>query len=143
MYISDMENKTKQEKISIISKMIQKVHKERAQLFVKGFQVTSLGYAFPNDVEEAYGVKRGTSSFGIAVSDLFSDFRTDAVRMAELDSLMRKECKEFENSTTVESKITHARIYNSYVDEFRELNKPIARFVRLFNKVKKSIKKGG
>ncbi len=131
--------KTPQEKISIITKMIQRLNKERAQLFVKGFQVTSLGYVFPTDIEEAYNVKSGTASFGIAVTDLFSDFKTDGVRMAELDSLMRKECIAMEKASTIESKITHARIYNSYVDEFRELNKPIARFVRLFNKVKKQV----
>jgi len=128
---------TAKDKISLITVMIQKLNKERAQLFVKGFQVTSLGYVFPDEIEQAYGVKRGTASFGVAVTDLFSEFKTDGVRMAELDSLMRKECEAMESATDVETKIKHARIYNSYVDEFRQLNKPIARFVRLFNKVKR------
>ena len=122
----------------IISKLILRSNKTTIQTLVRNFNIEQLGYIYPDIIEDEFKVKRGTSSFGEAVSNLFSEYKVNKVRLEELSYIIKTSLQKYRLHYSIDVKREHMKIHNESVDEFRELNKPLAKFVRLSNKVLKS-----
>lgn len=120
----------------IIEKLIKRSNKTTIQTLVRNFSVDQLGYLYPDVIEDAFSVKKGTSSFGVAVSEVFKDYKTNKIRLTELDYIIKTSLSKYKLHYSVEEKRKQMQIHNQAVDEFRELNKPIAKFVKLANKTK-------
>lgn len=118
----------------LIEKLIKRSNKTTIQTLVRNFSVDQLGYLYPDIIEDAFGVKKGTSSFGVAVSKVFKDYKTNKIRLEELDYIIKTSLSKYKLHYSVEEKRKQMQIHNQAVEEFRELNKPIAKFVKLANK---------
>lgn len=100
--------------------------------------IRQLGYAYSHIIENHFGVKKGTASFGIILSDLFAPYEcSDPIRMEELQVELRYHKTRYINCYSPDLKIYHKEEYNRLVDEERDLYKPIRKFVALANKIKK------
>lgn len=118
----------------LIEKLIKRSNKTTIQTLVRNFSVDQLGYLYPDIIEDAFNVKKGTSSFGAAVSEVFKDYKVNKIRLEELDYIIKTSLSKYKLHYSVEEKRKQMHIHNQAVEEFRELNKPIAKFVRLANK---------
>lgn len=122
----------------IIKSLIKRSNKTTIQTLVKNFDIERLGYLYYDVIEDAFNVKKGTASFGEAVSNLFSDYKVNKVRLSELDFIMRRSLSKYKFHYSLELKREQMIIYNAACDEFKQLNKPLASFVRKCNIVLKN-----
>lgn len=124
----------------LIEKLIKRSNKTTIQTLVRNFSIEQLGYLYPDIIEDAFNVKKGTSSFGAAVSEVFKDYKVNKIRLEELDYIIKTSLSKYKLHYSVEEKRKQMQIHNQAVEEFRELNKPIAKFVRFANKtIKKQL----
>lgn len=123
---------------SIIEKIILRSNKATIQSLVSSFDIERLGYMYADIIEDACNVKKGTASFGAAVSDLFADYKVNKIRLAELDRIMRTSMSRYKLHYSVDVKREQMEIYNAAADEFKTLNRPLSLFVRRCNKILKS-----
>jgi len=70
-----------------IESLIKRSNKTTIQTLVRNFDIERLGYMYSDIIEDAFGVKKGTASFGVAVRELFSDYKVNKIRLSELDLL--------------------------------------------------------
>jgi hypothetical protein len=111
------------------------------QSCVRMNNVEQLGYTYSSIVEEHFGVKKGTASFGIVVSNLFEGYKClNKVRAEELEKEIRFHKVRYKTCFSADLKKHHREAHNALVDEERELYKPIRDFVALANSIKKGIK---
>ena len=122
---------------TIIEQLIKRSNKTTIQTLVRNFDIERLGYMYSDIIEHAFGVKKGTCSFGIAVSNLFKEYKVNKVRLVELDYIIKTSLSKYKLHYSIEVKRDQMNIHNNAVDEFRELNKPLDKFVRLANKTLK------
>ena len=124
--------------INTIETLIRRSNKTTIQTLVRNFDVERLGYMHADVVEDIFNVKKGTASFGIAVSELFSEYKVNKIRLAELDIIMKNAMSKYKLHYSIEVKREQMKIYNDAADEFKTLNRPLTLFVRLCNKILKS-----
>lgn len=118
--------------------ILKKANKSTVQALVRDFSVERLGYIHCEVIEDDFNIKRGTCGFGIVVSELFSEFKVDKVRLHELEPLMRSARVKAKNSFSKDVILENMNTYNELVEEFNKLNDPITKFVKLYNKILKS-----
>ena len=126
---------------AIIESIIRKSNKTTIQTLVRNFDIERLGYIYSDVIEEAFNVKKGTTSFGIAVSDLFSDYKVNKIRLSELDLIMKNAMSKYKLHYSIDVKRENVKIYNEAAEEFKTLNKPLSIFVRECNKTLKTKQK--
>lgn len=119
---------------NLIEKLIKRSNKTTIQTLVRNFSIEQLGYLYPDVIEDYFNVKKGTSSFGEAVSEVFKDYKTNKIRLEELDYIIKTSLSKYKLHYSVEEKRKQMQIHNQAVEEFKELNKPTVKFVRLVNK---------
>lgn len=122
---------------TIIEKLINRSNKTTIQTLVRNFDIERLGYMYSDIIEDSFGVKKGTCSFGIAVSELFEEYKVNKVRLVELDYIIKTSLSKYKLHYNIEVKREQMDIHNNAVNEFRKLNKPLDKFVRLANKTLK------
>lgn len=123
---------------TIIESLIKRSNKTTIQTLVKNFDIERLGYMYYDVIEDSFNVKKGTSSFGEAVSNLFNEYKVNKIRLAELDIIMKNSMSKYKLHNSVDVKREQMEIYNNAVDEFKALNQPLALFVRRCNKILKN-----
>ena len=123
---------------TIIEFLIKRSNKTTIQTLVKNFDIERLGYMYYDVIEDSFNVKKGTSSFGEAVSNLFNEYKVNKIRLAELDIIMKNSMSKYKLHNSVDVKREQMEIYNNAVDEFKALNQPLALFVRRCNKILKN-----
>lgn len=117
--------------------ILNKADKLTVQRLVKDHSVERLGYIYHEVIEEYFKVKKGTSDFGMAVSDLFAEYKLNKVRAYELEALMKVSKDMYKNSYSPDLKREWGVKYNDAVNEFNELVKPTTKFVKVYNKLLK------
>ena len=118
----------------LIEKMIDRSNKTTIQTLVRNFEIERLGYMYADIIEDNFQVKRNTASFGVAVSELFGDYKVNKIRLEELDKIMMKANAKIKYHYSITVKQEQTKIYNDAAAEFAELNKPISLFTRQCNK---------
>ena len=121
-----------------IQTLIKRSNKTTIQTLVRNFDIERLGYMYADVIEDAFNVKKGTASFGIAVSELFSAYKVNKIRLVELDLIMKNSMSKYKLHYSIEVKRENMKIYNDAADEFKMLNNPLSVFVKECNKVLKS-----
>ena len=124
-----------------IESLIKRSNKNIIQTLVRNFDIERLGYMYADVIEDSFNVKKGTSSFGEAVSNLFNEYKVNKIRLAELDIIMRNSMSKYKLHYSTGVKSEQMEIYNNAVDEFKILNQPLALFVRRCNKIIKNERK--
>jgi len=122
---------------SVIEKLIKRSNTSTIQTLVKNFDIERLGYLYADIIEDEFNVKKGTASFGEAVSNVFSDYKVNKIRLVELDRTMKSSMSKHKLHYSREEKARQAKIYNAAADEFKILNQPLSLFVRRCNKILK------
>ena len=122
-----------------IEKLILRSNKTTIQTLVRNFDIERLGYLYSDIIEEDLNVKKGTSSFGIAVSNVFSEYKVNKIRLSELDLIIKNSLSKYKLHFSIEEKRKQMNIHNNAVEEFKELNKPLEKFVRLANRTLKTV----
>lgn len=125
----------------LIERMIDRSNKTTIQTLVRNFDIERLGYIYADIIEDAYGVKKGTASFGEKVSDVFSDYKVNKIRLAELDRIIKTSLSKYKLHYSIDVKREQMAIHNEAVAEFTELNKPLSLFTRRCNKYFKTLAK--
>ena len=118
----------------LIERMIDRSNKTTIQTLVRNFDIERLGYMYADIIEDHFGVKKGTASFGEKVSEIFSDYKVNKIRLAELDYIIKTSLSKYKLHYSLEVKREQMKIHNEAVAEFTELNKPMGLFVRHCNK---------
>jgi len=121
----------------VIKKLVLRSNKTTIQTLVRNFNIEQLGYLYPDVIEDSFNVKKGTSSFGQSVSDLFSEYKVNKIRLSELDIIISTSISKYKNHYSIDVKKEQLEIHNSAVEEFRQLNAPLSSFVRECNKLLK------
>ena len=119
---------------SIIIELIKRSNKTTIQTLVRNFDIERLGYMYADIIEDAFNVKKGTASFGEAVSNVFEAYKVNKVRLAELDLIIKQSYSKYRLHYSVDVKREQLKIHNDAVEEFRILNKPLIKLVSLANK---------
>lgn len=122
----------------IVKKLVLKSNKTTIQTLVRNFDIERLGYMFPDIIESEYNVRRGTCSFGISVSEVFSEYKVNKIRLEELNYIIKLSASKAKLLFTPESKKEQIKLHNDSVEEFNELNKPLTKFVKEVNKIYKT-----
>lgn len=122
----------------VIESLIKRSNTSTIQTLVKNFDIERLGYLYPDIIEDAFKVKKGTASFGEAVSDLFSEYKVNKIKLSELDRTMKMSISKYKLHYSLEEKAKQAKIYNAAAEEFKTLNQPLSLFVRRCNKILKT-----
>ena len=123
---------------SIIIELIKRSNKTTIQTLVRNFDIERLGYMYADIIEDAFNVKKGTASFGEAVSNVFEAYKVNKVRLAELDLIIKQSYSKYRLHYSVDVKREQLKIHNDAVEEFRILNKPLIKLVSLANKTIKT-----
>jgi hypothetical protein len=125
---------------TVIEELLKRSNKTTVQTLVRNFNIEQLGYMYADVIEDAFGVKKGTSSFGVAVSNLFSEYKVDKIRLTELDYIIKTSLQKYKIHYSLDEKRKQMNIHNTAVDEFTELNKHLGKFTRFANKFYKNLK---
>ena len=123
----------------IICQLLDRSNKTTIQTLVRNFDIERLGYIYADIIEDNFQVKRNTASFGVAVSELFADYKVNKIRLEELDKIMMKANAKIKYHYSITVKQDQTKIYNDAAAEFAELNIPISLFTRRCNKYFKSL----
>jgi len=119
----------------IIKSLIKRSNKTTIQTLVRNFDIERLGYLYSDIIEDNCNVKKGTASFGEAVSNLFSDYKVNKIRLTELDLMMKNAMSKYKIHYSIDVKREQMKVYNAAVDEFKSLHEPLSLFVRRCNKI--------
>ena len=131
----------KQEHTDCLIEIIKKAKVSTIQSCVRLNDIRQLGYIYSTIIEQTFNVKRGTGDFGIVLSIIFEPYEClNRIRMEELQHQLRHHYTRYKHCYSPDLKQFHKEEYNKLVEEERELYKPIKKFVRLANKIKKEQK---
>lgn len=117
-----------------IEAILLRASRDTVQKAIKRFSPESLGYLFPEIIEEYFSVKKGTASFGEAVSKLFEGYKVNKVRLEEVDLEIQKSLSKFKLHYSIDVKREQMIKHNILVDEFTALHLNLTKFVKEVNK---------
>jgi len=118
----------------LISKMIKRCNPTTIQTLVRNFDIERLGYMYADIIEDAFNVKKGTSSFGECVSIIFAEYKVNKIRLSELDLIIKQSLSKYKLHYSIDVKREQMKIHNEAVEEFKILNNPLSKFVKFANK---------
>lgn len=135
-----IDSKKKQE---CLEELIRRAPAKIIQALVNLGTPERLGYSYSHIVEEYFDVKKGTCTFGIVVSEIFDEFKIDSIKFKELERQINFHKRRFKSTFdfNIEQRRHHMTECNRLVDEQKEVYKPMRKFVRLCNKIKKQQQK--
>ncbi|GIM60523.1 hypothetical protein CAPN008_05730 [Capnocytophaga canis] len=133
-----IDNKKKQECLEVI---IKRAPAKMIQVFVNAGTPERLGYTYSYIIEEFFEVKKGTSSFGAVVTDIFSEYMINSIKFKELERQINFHKKRFKFTFdfNIVQRRHHMTECNRLVDEQKKIYEPVRKFVRLCNKIKKQV----